>query len=107
MMFLLAMLRCKPWVAAFGQTPPHYSGRGGGSTGSAADPTEWKRALGGRTPYLKEEEEEALKRAMMTHAVANPGTNSDFDHNDHAALMRGNLCLTVIRSRLDRAKTCV
>ncbi|MUO78867.1 hypothetical protein GOZ78_15640 [Agrobacterium vitis] len=68
------------------------------------DPIEEKRALGGRTRHLKEEEEEALKQGTMTHAVANPGKKSDFDHSDHALQMHGTLCLNVIRSCLECTK---
>ncbi|WP_429932096.1 hypothetical protein [Agrobacterium vitis] len=63
------------------------------------DPIEEKRALGGRTRHLKEEEEGALKQGTMTHAVANPGTKSHFDNNRHAEEMGGTLCSTVIRCR--------
>lgn len=35
----------------------------------------------------------------MTHAVANPGTNSHFDNNRHAEELGGTLCSTVIRYR--------
>ncbi|MVA69763.1 hypothetical protein GOZ81_01615 [Agrobacterium vitis] len=40
-----------------------------------------------------------MKQATMTHAVANPGTNSHFDNNRHAEELGGTLCSTVIRYR--------